>query len=396
MARLTALQIKNASKRGLLCDGDGLNLQISASGEAKSWIFRFRMDGKYHDHGLGSLKTLSLAEAREAARECRRLRLKGLNPIEERKRRRVAARLEDAKSLTFKDCVEQYVESHEAAWKENRHKGKWLRSLVKYAYPTLGNLPVGQIDVNCVFDAIDPIWRDKNETASRVRGRIETVLDWATVRGYRTGSNPSRWKGNLAHLLPARDKVKKVQHMKSLPYADLPNFYKDLSERSTPASIMLRFTILTAARTGDVRFAVWDEIDFDKNIWVIPETRMKSEKEHRVALSTEAVNILKEQKKKCVNNFIFPGPIKDKAFSENAMLTVLKDMNLKGKATVHGFRSTFKVWASEQTEYPNEVSEFALAHVQGNKVQEAYKRTDLLEKRVPLMESWAKFCLTRF
>lgn len=391
MGKLTALQVKNATNRGMLGDGDGLYLQISASG-AKSWIFRYRIEGKLRDHGLGSLKTLSLAEARDAALECRKLRLSGLDPIEAKMKLRVSAQLEAAKSITFKDCVERYIEAHKAAWKDSRHKGKWGRSLVLYAYPIFGDLPVGQIDANLVFNAIDPIWRDKNETASRVRGRIETVLDWAKVRGYRTGENPARWKGNLSHLLPARDKIAKVHHLNSLPYADMPKFWKDLSKRDTPASSMLRFTILTAARTGDCRFAVWDEIDFDENIWTIPDDRMKSGKEHRVPLSPQAVKVLKEQKKKRTNDFIFPGPSNDKAFSENAMLSVIDDMGFKGKITVHGFRSTFKVWASEQTNYPNEVSEFALAHVQGNKVQEAYKRTDLLDKRRPLMGEWAKYC----
>ena len=394
MHKLTALQVKQLKKRGLYGDGGGLYLQITKAGN-KSWIFRYSVEGKQKNHGLGALHTFSLAEVREAARECRKLRQQGLDPIAEKKKRAVTAKLEAAQSLTFEDCTEQYVAAHKKGWKINRHTAKWWRALELYAYPTFGDLPVGQIDANTVFAALEPIWQDKNETASRVRSRIEQILDWAKVRGYRKGENPEIWKGNLSHLLLAREKVKKVQHMKSLPYADMPTFWKDLSKRSTPASIMLRFTILTVARTGDTRFAVWDEIDFDEKIWTIPGERMKAEKEHRVPLSSEALKILKAQKKKRINNFIFPGPLKDKAFSENAMLTVLKDMNLKGRATVHGFRSTFKVWASEQTDYSNEISEFALAHVQGNKVQEAYKRTDLLDKRVPLMEDWAAYCLSK-
>jgi len=394
MTKLTALQVKNTTKPGMFHDGGGLYLQVSKAG-GKSWVYRYFSDGKSHDHGLGSFKVLTLAEAREAAQHCRKLRAQGLDPIEAKQKRRVDARLEVAKTITFKTCTEQFLDAHEVSWKNNRHRSKWGRSLELYAYPTLGDLPVGQIDANLVFNAIDPIWRTKNETASRVRGRIETVLDWAKVRGYRAGENPARWKGNLFHLLPARDKIKKVNHLKSLPYAELPKFWEDLSKRSTPASILLRFTILTAARTGDVRFAVWSEIDFENKIWTIPSERMKGGKEHRVPLSPEAVKILKEQKKKRINDFIFPGPAKDKAFSENAMLTVLKDMGYKGTITVHGFRSSFKVWASEMTDYPNEVSEFALAHVQGNKVQEAYKRTDLLEKRIPLMEDFSAYCLSK-
>lgn len=283
MTKLTALQIKNWAKPCMLHDGGGLYLQISKSG-SKSWIYHYFSNGKSYDHGLGSFKALTLADAREAAQHCRKLRAQGFDPITEKKKQRASARLEESKLVTFKDCVEQYIESHKAAWKDSRHKGKWGRSLELHAYPVFGNLPVGQIDVNAVFNVIDPIWRTKNDTAARVRGRIETVLDWAKVRGFRTGENPARWKGNLSHLLPARDKIAKVNHLNSLPYADLPKFWQDLSKRSTPASVMLRFTILTAVRTGDVRFVVWDEIDFDEKIWTIPSERMKAGNEHRVPL----------------------------------------------------------------------------------------------------------------
>ncbi len=381
----------------MLHDGGGLYLQISKSG-SRSWIYRYFSDGKSHDHGLGSFKVLALAEARDAALQCRKLRAQGFDPISEKKKRRVAAQLEAAKSISFKDCVEQYLEAHKSAWKNNRHTWKWGRSLELYAYPTFGDLPVGEIDADCVFRAIDPIWRIKNETASRVRGRIETILDWARVRGYREGENPARWKGNLVHLLPDRDKIKKVQHLNSLPYADMPKFWKELSNRSTTAAAMLRFTILTASRTNDARFAVWGEIDFDNKVWTIPGKRMKAGDKHRVALSPQAIEILKGQAKQrpsneqSVSDLIFPGPKKGKPHSENAMLKVLDLMGYKKKITTHGFRSTFKVWASEQTEYPNEVSELALAHTQGNKVQEAYKRTDLLDKRKPLMDEWAEYC----
>ncbi len=395
MGKLSAQQVKYAgrdNRRVLLADGDNLYLQVSASG-AKSWIFRFHREGKNRDLGLGSEKTLSLAEAREAARDARKVLLQGLCPIEEKKERHHVAQLEAAKSITFKDCAERYIESHKAAWKNDRHTQKWGRSLVLYAYPVLGDHPVGQIDAHSVFRAIDPIWRTKNDTASRVRGRIEVILDWATVRGYRKGDNPARFKGNLSHLLPPRNKIRKTVHMNSLPYTDMPAFWKELSKRPAPAGAMLRFTILTAARTGDTRFAVWDEIDFESAIWTIPGERMKAGREHRVPLAPEAIKILKEQVKQRRNDLIFPSSNDDKPHSENAMLQVLGRMGMKGRVTVHGFRSTFKVWSSEQTDYPNEVSEMALAHSQGDKTQEAYKRTDLLGKRKPLMENWANYCI---
>ena len=396
MSKLTALQIKNA-KPGMLHDGGGLYLQVSKAG-SKSWIYRYFSDGKSHDHGLGSFKVLTLAEAREAALQCRKLRAQGLDPIREKKKLRVATRLEDAKSITFKDCVEQYLKAHASAWKDNRHTWKWERSLELYAYPTLGDLPVGEIDIDYVFRAIDPIWGDKNETASRVRGRIEQVLDWARVRGYREGDNPARWQGNLAHLLPARDKIKKKQHLKSLPYAELPKFWKALSKRSTNAAAMLRYTILTAARTGDTRFATWGEVDLKNKIWTIPGERMKAGKEHRVPLSPQAIQILEKLSKQrptdnqSSRDLVFPGPKQGKPHSENAMLNVLDQMGYKGKVTVHGYRSTFKVWCSEQTDYPNDISEMALAHTISNAVEAAYKRTDLLDKRRSLMDEWAGYC----
>jgi integrase len=339
-----------------------------------------------------------LADAREAAQECRKWRTQGLDPITGRKERRIATQLEAAKSITFKDCAEQYLAAHGSAWKNNRHTWKWERSLELYAYPILGHIPVGAIDTDWVYRAIDAIWRDKNETASRVRGRIEQILDWARVRGFREGDNPARWKGNLEHLLPPKEKVKRTQHMNALPYADMPVFWHTLSERSTTAAAMLRFTILTATRTGDTRFAVWDEIDIDEAVWVIPAERMKAGKEHRVALSPHAIQVLRAQAKHRVpveegtSDYIFPGPKKGKPHSENAMLNVLEQMGYKGTVTVHGFRSTFKVWASEQTDYSNEISEMALAHAISNAVEAAYKRTDLLDKRRALMDEWAAFC----
>jgi len=391
MHKLTTSQIKHLTHRGLYGDGDGLYLQITQTG-VKSWIFRFRVDGKLRNHGLGSINTLNLGEAREAARKCRQLRLQNIDPIEEKKKQKITARLEAAKAMSFKDCAEQYLKAHKAGWKNEKDIKRWANSLISHAYSELGDLPVGQIDSNCVRRAIEPIWEDKNETASRVRGRIEKILDWAKVCGYRTGENPARWKGNLMHLLPARDKIGKVEHLKALPYADMPAFWQSLSKRKTTTAMMLRFTILTAARTGETRFAVWDEIDFDKAMWTIPGERMKMGQDHREPLSAPAVAILKKMIELHKNDFIFPGPKKDSPFSENGMLSVLEQVEYKGKITVHGFRSAFKDWSMEQTDYPNEVSEMALSHAVSNKVEAAYRRGDLLEKRKSLMEDWATYC----
>ncbi len=394
MGKLTAHQIARASKRGLLNDGDGLYLQISAAG-AKSWIFRYRAEGKLRDHGLGSASTLSLAEAREKARACRQMRLEGIDPIEAKKRRRVAARLEAARSITFAECAERYVEAHKAAWKNPKHGAQWSATLSAYAYPVFGALPVADIDVGLVLKALEPIWTEKPETASRVRGRIEAVLDWAKVREYREGANPALWKGNLSHMLPARAKLRKVEHHPALPYKDMPAFWQALAEQPGVGAEALRFTILTAARSGEVRGATWAEIDLDAGLWTIPEDRMKAAREHRVPLSPQAVAVLKEAAKRGTEGLIFPGAKSGKMLSDMSLTAVLRRMK-RDDITVHGFRSTFRDWAADCTQAPRELAEAALAHTQGSKAEQAYWRSDMAEKRRPLMAQWGAFCGGRF
>jgi integrase len=390
MPKLTALNISKLKNRGLYGDGDGLYLQITARG-SKSWIFRYRVDGKLRDHGLGSAKTLTLAEAREAARECRKLRLSGIDPIDHKRHVRTAEKLEAARAISFQTCAEAYIDAHKASWKNEKHISQWAATLQSYAYPVFGELPVADIDVALVMKALQPIWTDKSETAARLRGRIERVLDWAKVSGYREGENPARWRGNLSHLLPQRSKVKRVTHHKALPYKDMPDFWDKLVQRIGTSAQALRFAILTAARTGEVLGATWDEIDLVEKIWTVPAERMKAGNEHRAPLTPAAVAILEAMKKVRVNAFVFPGSKKDKPLSNMALLKVLKDMG-RGDLTVHGFRSTFRDWVAECTDTPREVAEAALAHTLDNKVEAAYRRTDFFEKRRGLMEEWTGYC----
>ncbi len=393
MGKLTALQVTRATKRGLLGDGGGLYLQITASG-SKSWIFRFRVNGKLRNHGLGSVNTLSLVEARNKALECRKMRLNGIDPIEAKKQQRAAVRLDEAKAITFADAAESYIESHRAGWKNAKHAGQWTATLTTYAYPVFGDLPVADIDVGLVLKAIEPIWTTKSVTADRVRGRIEAVLDYAKVRGYRTGENPACWRGNLAHTLPAKAKIAKVQHHAALPHSEMPAFWKKLAKQSGIGAQALRFAILTAARTGEVIGALWNEIDLEQAVWTIPAERMKAEKEHRVPLTQPALTILDEMQKQRAGDYIFPGLKAGHPLSNMSLLAVLKRMG-RHDLTVHGFRSTFRDWAAECTDTPREVAEAALAHALSNKVEAAYRRSDLFDKRRTLMVDWAGYCTAK-
>jgi integrase len=380
-------------KPGMHADGGGLYLQVTASG-AKSWIFRFMLHGKAREMGLGPLHTISLAEARERAKECRKLRLDGIDPVEARKAKRAEERLAAATVMTFADCAERYIAAHRASWRNPKHAAQWPSTLQTYAYPVFGSLPVQAIDTALVTKTIEPIWHDKPETASRVRGRIEAVLDWAKVRGYRNGENPARWRGHLDKLLPARAKVRKVEHHAALPYGEMGDFVGALREQEGIGARALEFMILTAMRTGEVIGARWDEFDLADKVWTVPADRMKTGKEHRVPLSPAAVAIIDQMQAARVNDhqFVFPGGKLGKPLSNMAMLKLLKRMGHGGQLTVHGFRSSLRDWAAERTSYPREVAEMALAHTIGDKVEAAYRRGDLFTKRRRLMEEWAKHC----
>ena len=390
IGKLNHLAVSRATKRGYLADGGGLYLQISASG-AKSWVFRYRDAGRLRELGLGASHTFTLAEARKRATECRKLRADSIDPIEHRHAQRSKAKLDAAKAMTFRQCAEAYIDAYRKSWKNDKHAAQWPASLATYAYPVFGDLPVQSIDVALVSKALEPIWRDKTETASRLRGRIEAVLDWATVRGYRHGDNPARWRGHLDKLLPARAKVQRVEHHAALPYAEIGSFMAQLREQEGMSALALQFLILTATRTNEVLNATWAEVDLDAALWTIPTDRMKAGREHRVPLSKLALALLRELSAHRVGEYIFPSAKPSRPLSNMAMLKLLERMN-RADLTVHGFRSTFRDWAAERTNFAREVAEHALAHSLPDKVEAAYRRGDLFEKRRQLMEAWARHC----
>jgi integrase len=317
----------------------------------------------------------------------------GIDPIEVRRAEREQKKLDAAKSMTFDACAAAYIDAHKAGWKNAKHRDQWPNTLNSYAGPVFGSLPVQAVDVGLVMKALEPIWQTKSETASRLRGRIEAVLDWATVRGYRKGDNPARWRGHLDKLLPTRSKVQRVEHHPALPYDELANFVAMLRGQEGIASRALEFLILTATRTGEVIGGRWGEIDLGEKIWVVPAERMKAGREHRIPLSAAAVAILEQMREVREGDFVFPGGKRGKPLSNMAMLAVLKRMD-RGDLTNHGFRSSFRDWAAERTNFPREVAEMALAHTVGDKVEAAYRRGDLFQKRRQMMEAWAKFCGT--
>ena len=388
--RLTALAVTKTRREGLHADGGGLYLQVSGSG-AKSWLYRFMLNGKARAMGLGSVHTVSLAEAREQAIQCRKLTRQGVDPIEARKVERTKAQLEAAKSITFDACATSYIAAHKAGWRNSKHADQWRSTLDTYAMPVFGSLPVQDIDLTLVLKVLEPIWKTKTETASRLRGRIEAVLDWATVRGYRRGDNPARWRGHLDKVLPARSKVQKVIHHEALPYVEIGEFVAALRDQEGVAARALEFLILTATRTGEVIGARWDELDLGQRVWTVPPNRMKAGREHRVPLSTAAMALLETMKKQRRDEYVFPGFKQGKPLSNMAMLKLLERIG-RSDLTAHGFRSTFRDWAAERTNFPREVAEMALAHTIGDKVEAAYRRGDLFEKRRDLMATWAGYC----
>lgn len=390
LGRLTALGVTQAKRRGYYADGGGLYLQITASG-SKSWVFRFKERGRLREMGLGPLHTVGLAEARQRAHECRKARLDGRDPIEVRRGERLNATLEAARAITFKGCAERYIAAHRAGWRNAKHAAQWTATLERYVHPCFGALPVQAVDVSLVLKAVEPIWTKKPETATRVRGRIEAILDWASARGYRRGENPARWRGHLENLLPSRVKVRRVEHHPALPYGDIGRFIAGLREQEGVAARALEFAILTAARTGEVIGARWNEISTKDRVWTVPAERMKGSREHRVPLSGASLTILDEMATLRSSEFVFPGMKAARPLSNMSFLMLLRRMERRD-LTAHGFRSTFRDWAAERTGFPAEVAEMALAHAVAGKVEAAYRRGDLFEKRRQLMESWATFC----
>jgi integrase len=390
--RLSTAAVNAKTKPGLYADGGGLYLQI-AKGGSKSWIFRYMLAGRPRKMGMGSVNTLPLKLARERAAEQRLKLLDADDPIELRKAERMAKLAASTTVMSFKEAADQYIKAHRASWKNVKHAGQWEATLKTYVYPVFGDLAVSRVDIALVMKVLEPIWSAKPETASRVRGRIESVLDWAKARHLRDGENPARWKGYLDKLLPARNKVAKVKHHAALPYPETGAFIRDVRELDGNGVRALEFAILTATRTGEVVGALWQEIDLDGAMWVIPEARMKAGKEHRVPLSGCAIEILQALPREDGNPYVFIGDRKGKPLSNMALLMTLRRMG-RTDLTTHGFRSTFRDWAAEQTAYPNEMLEMALAHTVSDKTEAAYRRGDMVEKRRRLMADWAKYCGT--
>jgi integrase len=371
--------------------GDGLNLylQVTPSGN-RSWLFRYMLNGRSRGMGLGPLHTIGLADARERALAARRLVLDGADPIEQRRDGWRAAALDAARSATIGDCAERYIASHEASWRNSKHRDQWRTTLRTYTYPLLGELAVAAVDTGLVLRVLEPIWHAKSETASRVRGRLETVLDWATARGYRHGENPARWRGHLDKLLPKRSRIAPVRHHPAMPYRDVPAYMAALAGSGGLSALALRFTILTAARTAEAIYARWPEIDRGAAIWSIPAGRMKAQRAHRAPLSAPALAVLAAVPHFGGGDFVFPSALRGRPLSSGAMHHLLKGTH--PHLTVHGFRSAFRDWAFECTDHARDIVEAALTHVSGDKVELAYRRGDALERRRVLMADWAAFC----
>lgn len=387
--KLTVLKIKALNEPKRYGDGGGLYLQVRENG--KSWLFRYKLNGKARAMGLGDVEDVSLAAAREAAGRCRALVRQGIDPIDQRRSER--QKVATSRATTFAEVCELFISAHWAAWRNAKHRQQWVNTLATYARPILGDMPVAAVDTEAVMLVLEPIWAKKTETAVRLRGRIESVLDYAAARGWRTGENPARWRGHLARLLPARSKVQKVEHHAALPWREVGSFMLQLRARNEIAARALEFAILTAARTGEVVGARWEEIDLAAALWTVPAERMKAGREHRVPLSPAALSALEAVRPLGGNGkgWVFPGARGSRSLSNMALLMLLRRMG-RTDITAHGFRSAFRDWCAEATSYPREVAEIALAHVNKDRVEAAYQRGDMFEKRRQLMDEWSQFC----
>jgi integrase len=411
--RLTARAVETATKPGLYPDGAGLYLRVGRSG-AKSWCLRYMLAGKAREMGLGGASKIGLADARKRATAQRLLLVDKVDPLARREAETRAQKIEAAQAMTFEEAARGYVKAHEPSWRNAKHRQQWANTLATYVFPVFGTVPVGDVDVAMVMKVIEPLWATKPETAGRVRGRIESVLDWAKARGFREGENPARWRGHLSNLLPARSKVHKVKHHPALPYNEIGTFIADLRSRQGMAARALELLILCTARTGDIIGndrddkppLKWPHIDLKERLWTIPST--KTDTEHRVPLPQAAVRLLSDMKALELGEIVFPGIKDGQPLSNMAMLNLIGRMNgdqaKRGQpryldprqdntdVTPHGFRSTFRDWAAERTNFPTEVVEMALAHAIDDKVEAAYRRGHLFDKRRRLMDAWAEFC----
>lgn len=398
--KLTAVKVAAIKEPGLYSDGGGLNLRVTAT-QSKSWIFRYASAGSTRDMGLGPVPPVSLAMARKLAAECRELRSRDIDPIRHREQMRRDAKLKATASMTFRKCAETFLESHEPGWRNPKHRQQWHNTLKTFAYPYIGEMAINNVVTEHVLEILQQplkpgsgqgtsLWIERSETASRLRGRIERILDWAKAKGLREGENPARWRGHMANLLAPPGKLRRVQHHPALPHSDIPEFMAQLRARQGIGARALEFTILTAARTGEVIGANFDEVDLTALLWVVPPERMKAGKRHRVPLAARAAEIVEEMLSIRQHNFVFPGMKPGSPISNMTMLELMRE--LRPGITVHGFRSTFRDWVAECTATPNFVAEAALAHVVADRVEAAYRRGDLLDKRCALMDSWGEYC----
>jgi integrase len=416
LKRLSQTFVEKHTTPGLYSDGNGLYLQVTASKDGdyvtKSWIFRYAVgtgkEKRERKMGLGAYPLVPLAMAREMAIECSLRRLRGVDPLEEREAEKRTKALEAAKNITFEKAAEQYITTHRAGWRNVRYASQWPNSLGAYVYPIFGDMAVRDIDTGMVMRVLKPIWATKSVTAGRVRGRIERILDWSKVNGYREGENPARWTGHLDHLLPEHAKIHKVAPHPALPYAQVPAFMAELRTRTGTSAKLLEFTVLTAARTEESIGAKWPEIDFRDRAWTVPLERMKGGREHRVPLSDAAMAVIEHMRCLQQGDFVFPGNREGKTLGHTAMLDVIERLNIhRGKAGLprwvdpkegnedvvpHGFRSAFRDWVSEETNFPDDLAEAALAHIKGDKAEAAYKRGTMFQKRRELMDAWAAYC----
>lgn len=382
---LKPIQVQRlVGKDGLHAVGGVAGLYLQVRGDSSAWILRITMGDRRRHVGLGGYPDVTLSQARDKARAARAKVAEGIDPVAERR----AGRAGLMSVLSFDQCTERLLEARSHEWKNPKHAAQWRSTLATYAGPIIGKQPVDEIELRHVVDVLTPIWTTKTETASRLRGRIESVLAWATVSGYRTGDNPARWKGNLDHVLARPNKVRKVVHHKALPIDAMHDFMVALRARDGMSARALEFVILTAARSGEVRGATWSEIDMDAATWIIPGDRMKAGNEHRVPLSPSAIALLEALPRFAGTDLVFVGP-SGRALSDMSLSAVTRRMEVE--AVPHGFRSTFRDWSSERTNYPRDVAEMALAHTIGDKVEAAYRRGDLMAKRTKMMADWAKF-----
>ncbi len=392
--KLSHSLVKSAKEVGLLSDGGGLYLQISKVG-TKSWLLRFKLHGKRREMGLGSYRDISLADAREMAADARKLVTKSIDPIEQRKATQKALAKKAQGKKTFKQCALEYIASMEAGWKHPKHSQQWKNSLINYVYPVFGDWPIDQVDTEAVQRVLTPIWNTKTETAGRVRGRIERILDWAKVKKFRAGENPAYWRGNLEHLYTKPSKIMDIKHMPSLPYEKMTSFLSSLKKKKSIAAGAVQLLIYTVTRPTEALSAKWSEFDLEARTWTIPKDKMKGNIEHVIPLSDQCFDMLENLHHFQDSDFLFPSTKQDKHLSSSAMLKLIKTVGKEVEfpdITAHGFRASFKTWTSDTQNFDWQAVEFCLAHKIKDKAAAAYQRSNLLDKRKPIMSAWSNHC----